>query len=154
MSTEKLLSNSIPVSKETNANELLLNNKTYKENNIPPKHIRLKHSDPKGLCNFRAFFFLVLWYIFSGCTLFLNKYILSYMHGDPTALGKILNVYVHARDKRSVNYMKHFYRYIPNAVDHDMWLHSAVHSLWYVQSDPTFFSSAWVLQAYDVCWVH
>ncbi|XP_021930523.1 solute carrier family 35 member E2B-like isoform X2 [Zootermopsis nevadensis] len=41
----------------------------------------------EGLFNVRAIFFLVLWYFFSGCTLFLNKYILSYMKGDPTILG-------------------------------------------------------------------
>jgi len=41
----------------------------------------------EGLFNVRAIFFLVLWYFFSGCTLFLNKYILSYMKGDPTVLG-------------------------------------------------------------------
>lgn len=45
-----------------------------------------------GLLNFRALIFLILWYIFSGCTLFLNKYILTYMNGNPTLLGKdILN---------------------------------------------------------------
>ncbi|XP_046396010.1 solute carrier family 35 member E2A-like isoform X1 [Ischnura elegans] len=44
-------------------------------------------NDSKGLLNIRAIFFLVLWYFFSGCTLFLNKYILSYMHGDPAVLG-------------------------------------------------------------------
>lgn len=41
-----------------------------------------------GLHSFRAITFLVLWYFFSGCTLFLNKYILSYLNGDPTVLGK------------------------------------------------------------------
>ncbi|XP_015586445.1 solute carrier family 35 member E2 isoform X2 [Cephus cinctus] len=40
-----------------------------------------------GLFNPRALLFLILWYVFSGCTLFLNKYILSYMEGDPTILG-------------------------------------------------------------------
>ncbi|XP_050535909.1 solute carrier family 35 member E2A-like [Daktulosphaira vitifoliae] len=40
-----------------------------------------------GLHSFRAIVFLVLWYFFSGCTLFLNKYILSYLNGDPTVLG-------------------------------------------------------------------
>lgn len=48
-------------------------------------------SDTKGgLFNPRALLFLTLWYVFSGCTLFLNKYILSYMEGDPTILGKQL----------------------------------------------------------------
>ncbi|KAK6622205.1 hypothetical protein RUM44_002012 [Polyplax serrata] len=41
----------------------------------------------QGLFNMRALFFLALWYFFSGCTLFLNKYILTYMKGDPTVLG-------------------------------------------------------------------
>lgn len=41
-----------------------------------------------GLSNPRALLFLTLWYVFSGCTLFLNKFILSYMKGDPTILGK------------------------------------------------------------------
>lgn len=34
--------------------------------------------------------FLLLWYLISGCTLFLNKYILSYMEGNPTILGKLI----------------------------------------------------------------
>lgn len=42
-----------------------------------------------GLLNVRALVFLLLWYIFSGCTLFLNKYILTYLNGNPTVLGKI-----------------------------------------------------------------
>ncbi|XP_045162518.2 solute carrier family 35 member E2A-like [Mercenaria mercenaria] len=41
----------------------------------------------KGLMNPRAMIFLVLWYFFSFCTLFLNKYILSTLRGDPTMLG-------------------------------------------------------------------
>ncbi|KAE8743291.1 hypothetical protein FOCC_FOCC011120 [Frankliniella occidentalis] len=40
-----------------------------------------------GLWNIRAIRFLVLWYFFSGCTLFLNKYILTFMRGDPMVLG-------------------------------------------------------------------
>nr|CAD7585580.1 unnamed protein product [Timema genevievae] len=46
----------------------------------------------EGLFNARAMFFLILWYLFSGCTLFLNKYILSYMKGDPTILGEFTTV--------------------------------------------------------------
>lgn len=38
----------------------------------------------------KAMLFLVLWYLISGCTLFLNKYILSYMEGNPTILGKLI----------------------------------------------------------------
>jgi len=47
--------------------------------------------DPKttnaGLANLRAVWFLCLWYFFSGCTLFLNKYILTFLDGDATLLG-------------------------------------------------------------------
>lgn len=45
-----------------------------------------------GLLNVRAIVFLLLWYIFSGCTLFLNKYILTYLNGNPTVLGELINV--------------------------------------------------------------
>lgn len=41
-----------------------------------------------GLFNVRAVVFLLLWYVFSGCTLFLNKYILKYLDGNPWILGK------------------------------------------------------------------
>ncbi|ENN75918.1 hypothetical protein HUJ04_002909 [Dendroctonus ponderosae] len=41
----------------------------------------------KGLLNLRAFTFLLLWYFFSGCTLFLNKHILTSLNGNPTVLG-------------------------------------------------------------------
>lgn len=56
-----------------------------------------KESDPvllhkrKGLLNVRAIVFLLLWYIFSGCTLFLNKYILTYLNGNPTVLGTLIS---------------------------------------------------------------
>ncbi|GFO26249.1 solute carrier family 35 member e2-like [Plakobranchus ocellatus] len=40
-----------------------------------------------GLFNVRAFTFLILWYFFSACTLFLNKYILATLKSDPTLLG-------------------------------------------------------------------
>ncbi|RZF32103.1 hypothetical protein LSTR_LSTR003966 [Laodelphax striatellus] len=46
-----------------------------------------KLTSKEGLFNVRALFFLILWYFFSGCTLFLNKYILSYLEADPTVLG-------------------------------------------------------------------
>lgn len=45
------------------------------------------NSHKHGLANFRAIVFLLLWYFFSGCTLFLNKYILTYLNGNPTVLG-------------------------------------------------------------------
>ncbi len=36
----------------------------------------------------KAILFLVLWYFWSGCTLFLNKYVVFYMKGDATFLGE------------------------------------------------------------------
>lgn len=53
-----------------------------------PQTASQEFGDAKGgLLNCRAFFFLILWYFFSGCTLFMNKYILEYMQADPTLLG-------------------------------------------------------------------
>ena len=40
-----------------------------------------------GLCNVWALWYLALWYLFSGLTLFLNKYILMTLEGDATLLG-------------------------------------------------------------------
>lgn len=56
-----------------------------------PPSISTREESPEktGLLNVRAFLFLLLWYFFSFCTLFLNKYILSSLHGDPTLLGAI-----------------------------------------------------------------
>ncbi|KAK3581796.1 hypothetical protein CHS0354_026001 [Potamilus streckersoni] len=56
------------------------------------KSIIVRHDDDddkegRGLKDVRAIFFLILWYFFSCCTLFLNKYILSSLKGDPTVLG-------------------------------------------------------------------
>ncbi|XP_077998751.1 solute carrier family 35 member E2A-like [Glandiceps talaboti] len=42
-----------------------------------------------GLFNFTAVMYLLLWYFFSFCTLFLNKYILSVLGGDPATLGVV-----------------------------------------------------------------
>ncbi|XP_076271190.1 solute carrier family 35 member E2A-like isoform X2 [Rhynchophorus ferrugineus] len=50
-----------------------------------PNYI-VKHGK-RGLRNYRAVLFLSLWYFFSGCTLFSNKYILSTLDGNPTVLG-------------------------------------------------------------------
>ena len=36
----------------------------------------------------RAIMYLLLWYFWSGCTLFLNKYVVFFMKGDPIFLGK------------------------------------------------------------------
>ena len=49
----------------------------------------------KGLMNPRAMIFLILWYFFSFCTLFLNKYILTTLRGDPTMLGMSYIKYGH-----------------------------------------------------------
>lgn len=41
-----------------------------------------------GVWNCRSMVYLGLWYFFSFCTLFLNKYILSLLEGEPSMLGK------------------------------------------------------------------
>lgn len=41
----------------------------------------------QGLCNAWALGYLGMWYLFSGLTLFLNKYILNTLGGDATLLG-------------------------------------------------------------------
>lgn len=71
--------------------QIILNsNDAKQENNIAIKKEKLPDVDTHraGLANFRAIIFLLLWYFFSGCTLFLNKYILTYLNGNPTVLGK------------------------------------------------------------------
>lgn len=57
------------------------------ENNIK-KDVLHSEKHKAGLTSIRAIIFLLLWYFFSGCTLFLNKYILTYQNGNPTILGK------------------------------------------------------------------
>ena len=42
-----------------------------------------------GILHPRAMLFLILWYIFSAFTLFLNKYILATLKSDPTLLGEL-----------------------------------------------------------------
>ncbi len=41
-----------------------------------------------GVWNWRSMTYMGLWYFFSFCTLFLNKYILSLLEGEPSMLGK------------------------------------------------------------------
>uniref|UniRef100_A0A3B3BNF2 Solute carrier family 35 member E2B n=1 Tax=Oryzias melastigma TaxID=30732 RepID=A0A3B3BNF2_ORYME len=42
-----------------------------------------------GAWNLRSMTYLALWYFFSFCTLFLNKYILSLLEGEPSMLGAV-----------------------------------------------------------------
>ncbi|XP_056130288.1 solute carrier family 35 member E2A-like isoform X2 [Lampris incognitus] len=42
-----------------------------------------------GVWNFRSLTYLGLWYFLSFCTLFLNKYILSLLEGEPSMLGAV-----------------------------------------------------------------
>lgn len=42
-----------------------------------------------GVWNWRSLAYLGLWYLFSFCTLFLNKYILSLLEGEPSVLGAV-----------------------------------------------------------------
>uniref|UniRef100_A0A8C7EKY5 Solute carrier family 35 member E2B n=1 Tax=Neovison vison TaxID=452646 RepID=A0A8C7EKY5_NEOVI len=42
-----------------------------------------------GVWSSRALLYLTLWFFFSFCTLFLNKYILSLLEGEPSMLGAV-----------------------------------------------------------------
>ncbi|XP_014676969.1 PREDICTED: solute carrier family 35 member E2-like isoform X3 [Priapulus caudatus] len=42
-----------------------------------------------GLCNAKAMIFLVLWYLFSFCNLFMNKFTIDTLKGDATLLGVV-----------------------------------------------------------------
>ncbi|XP_022109289.1 solute carrier family 35 member E2-like [Acanthaster planci] len=55
----------------------------------PRSRLRIKRSRPRqdNLLTVRAMAYLALWYFFSFCTLFLNKYILSTLGGEPGMLG-------------------------------------------------------------------
>lgn len=66
------------------------NNGQNKMNNVIDKNVDdyLPDDAKEGLFNIRALSLLSLWYFFSFCTLFLNKYILSFMQGEPTLLGE------------------------------------------------------------------
>lgn len=46
-----------------------------------------------GVRNWRSMTYLGLWYFFSFCTLFLNKYILSLLEGEPGMLGEAEECY-------------------------------------------------------------
>lgn len=42
---------------------------------------------PQGLCHPTAIIIMIIWYISSGTTLFINKYTLSHLNGDALLLG-------------------------------------------------------------------
>lgn len=65
-------------------NQVEYNNKTQNINKTDTTYV----NRTRNFFTFRALIFLLLWYFFSGCTLFLNKYILTYLDGNPTILGK------------------------------------------------------------------
>lgn len=68
------------------ANEMML----HKPNGPMRRQPSKDDKEKLGLMNVRAFSFLVLWYIFSFCTLFLNKYILATLQGEPALLGRYI----------------------------------------------------------------
>ncbi|KAL7639110.1 UNVERIFIED_CONTAM: hypothetical protein RMT77_010644 [Armadillidium vulgare] len=74
-------SKSVMMVKTTLEKELLLEEPiTMKDT---PAHKSSSSILNQGLRNPRAVLFLILWYLFSAGTLFLNKYILSYQKADP-----------------------------------------------------------------------
>lgn len=83
-----------------------------------------------GLFNVRALIFLLLWYIFSGCTLFLNKYILTFMNGNPTVLGEWDCLAFSARYCFDLTIIVCSNRCVSNANDSNMRIYSDVFPLW------------------------
>lgn len=58
---------------------------TKKDDN--EKIVVMNESEMADRIGAKAILFLALWYFWSGCTLFFNKYIVAYLKGDPTILG-------------------------------------------------------------------
>lgn len=104
--------------------------KQYDENNEKREEVIVLTSEAKGgLFNPRALLFLTLWYFFSGCTLFLNKYILAYMEGDPTILGKFLPEYLTVNHSEIKIIHKFIYRCLPDVNDCGLWIYTNVFSM-------------------------
>lgn len=92
----------------------------------------------EGLLNVRATTLLLLWYFFSFCTLFLNKYILSFLQGEPTLLGKS-QCFLSLSVVCLLMIIKHcftivLFRRCPNGVYNMLWIHSNVYSVWIVST--------------------
>lgn len=90
--------------------------------------ITSKPNNKVGLFNIRALTFLLLWYFFSGCTLFLNKYILTYLNGNPTVLGLFKVGFLIYKLKLEGVF---FVRSCSNANDSFVWIYTTLHSMWY-----------------------
>lgn len=54
--------------------------------------VQTTKDDQLGIRHPKAILFLVLWYIFSSLTLFLNKYIVDMQQGDAGLLGEVSRV--------------------------------------------------------------
>ena len=77
--------------KAENSNTELMENAAMSGNQRvrkPSTSDKGKDNEKLGILHPRAFTFLMLWYFFSACTLFLNKYILATLKSDPTLLGE------------------------------------------------------------------
>ncbi|KAH7643014.1 solute carrier family 35 member e2-like protein [Dermatophagoides farinae] len=93
--------------------------------------------------NRRLIRYLLLWFIFSATTLFLNKYIVSYQNGDPMFLGVIQ---LFCCSIASYTYLKCFHSYFSSTIfnddnDHDDKLKSRTfHQLHYLLVNPFKFA--------------
>lgn len=59
---------------------------------VPSSIERGSNDMQRGLRSSIAIFWLVVWYVSSGVTLFSNKYILSQFNGDAFSLGIVVNL--------------------------------------------------------------
>lgn len=106
-----------------------------KEQETNSEKVNVIVNSKAGLFSVRAIVFLLLWYLFSGCTLFLNKYILKYLDGNPWILGKYK---VGSFIWISALLLLFFYiiSCLSDVDDNSVWICTNVLSLWYVQTFP------------------
>lgn len=79
---------------------------------------------------------MILWYLFSAFNLFANKFILSYLKGDPALLGKTYCIVL-----VNVPFIFNFLFSIsnqPNADVHNTGVHSAQVLMWPLPKSPPF----------------
>ena len=108
---------------------------TSKEENVG-----LAAGGKTGLRHPAAMFLMTLWYLFSALNLFANKYIISYLRGDPALLGNLEDFY----DSfflffRKIKYffLHIFLSYEPNVYVHVTWLYPATLFLWSFCQSPS-----------------
>lgn len=129
------------LSNGTNTNKIHVSGKVVREKPFTPTT-----DDKQGLFNIKALTFLFLWYFFSALTLFLNKYILTTLQGEPTLLGKEYSVLI------GKSYESSDCRCCTDGDDNDMWFHTDVVPLWTLCTCGEEGRATKLYQEHDSCW--